>query len=228
MAGHHHRQFDLIARSSPRGRGVDRARHNPPPQRFAHGRRTFGKRGRRDHEPAAAAWIRSRNQTWPASTTAAHQQAEPEGTNRDDQTAFAPRRMIPLTPHERTVALQCAITAANKENPTSTHRCGSIFPKRRPCNGRMRHVLDMEAPRRHSHDQAIVEIAYVTLSSVVILVSLIAVEWVAWWSFSLTSPMWRVIGYGVLVVVALGLAKRAAALLRRPSDESAHGCQIHR
>jgi hypothetical protein len=65
------------------------------------------------------------------------------------------------------------------------------------------------------HDQVIVEIAFVVISSAVVLFGVIVVEWSAWWVFSLTAPVWRTIGVAIFLIAASGLAARAIRLLRR-------------
>jgi small neutral amino acid transporter SnatA (MarC family) len=65
------------------------------------------------------------------------------------------------------------------------------------------------------HGQVSVEIAYVVLSSALIVAIVVAVEWVAWWAFSLTGRTWRGVGETIIAVVLAALAVRAIRLLSR-------------
>lgn len=65
------------------------------------------------------------------------------------------------------------------------------------------------------HDRVIVEISYVVLSSVVLLLAVLFIEWVSWWAFSLTGRAWMPVGSGVALVAVAALGLRAIRLLSR-------------
>jgi hypothetical protein len=72
----------------------------------------------------------------------------------------------------------------------------------------------METTPAH-HDQVTVEIAYVVVSSVVLMSAVIGVEWAFWWAFSLSGPGWQSVGTVIASLALAVLAVRGIRLLER-------------
>jgi hypothetical protein len=85
-----------------------------------------------------------------------------------------------------------------------------------------RHNAWMDSDRP-DHDQVIVEIAYVLISSALLLSVVVVAEWMAWRAFSLRGSGWRSVGDTVMVLVLIALVERATRLLRRLGAQSGTG-----
>jgi hypothetical protein len=76
------------------------------------------------------------------------------------------------------------------------------------------HTGSMETARSR-HDQIIVEIAYVVISSALLLSLVVLAEWIAWRAFSLGGSNWRSVGDTIVILVLAALAVRGTRLFRR-------------